>query len=53
MKIKTNSDDEVPLNKTIKIPTMIIVVKVIFLEKNEYYPQVFLDEWLNVYINYE
>ena len=53
MKIKTNSDDEVPLNKTIKIPTMIIVARVIFLEKNKYYLQVFLDEWLNVYINYK
>ena len=31
-KIKFNSDDEFPLNKTIEIPTMAIVFRVIFLE---------------------
>ena len=31
MKIKFNSDDELPLNKTIEIPSMTIVVRVIFL----------------------
>ena len=46
MKIKYNSDDELPLNKAIEIPSMIIVVKAIFLENNKYYPQVFLDECL-------
>ena len=43
MKIKFNSDDELPLNKTIVIPTTRIVVRAIFLENNKYYPQVFLD----------
>ena len=43
MKIKFNSDDELPLNKTIHIPSMIIVVTAIFLE-NKYYPQVFFDQ---------
>ena len=46
MKIKFNSDDELPLNETIDIPSMIIVVRAIFLENNKYYPQVFLDECL-------
>ena len=46
MKIKFNSDDELPLNKTIKIPSMIIAVGAIVLENNKYYPQVFLDECL-------
>ena len=46
MKIKFKSDGELPLNKTIEIPSMIIVVKAIFLEKDKYYPQVFLDECL-------
>ena len=45
-KIKFNSDDELPLNKMIKIPSMIIVVRVVFHENNKYYPQVFLDECL-------
>ena len=46
MKIKFNSDDELPLNKTIEIPSMIMVVRAIFYEKNKYYPQVYLDECL-------
>ena len=33
LKIKCNSDDELPLNKTIGIPILIIVVRAIFLWK--------------------
>ena len=44
MKIKFSSDDELPLKKAIEIPSMIMVVRAIFLENNRYYPQVFLDE---------
>ena len=47
MEIKVNSDDELPLNKMIEIPSMIIVVKVAFHENNKYYPQVFLDVCIN------
>ena len=39
MEIKLNSDDELPLNKTIEIPSMIIVVRAIFHENNKYYSQ--------------
>ena len=46
MKIKFNSDDKLPLNKTIEIPSMITVVSAIFLENNKYFLQVFLDEHL-------
>ena len=46
MKIKLNSDDELPLNKTIEIPSMAIIVRTIFLENYKYYPQLFLDERL-------
>ena len=46
MKIKFNSDDELPINKTIEIPSMIIVVWAIFYENYKYYPQVSLDECL-------
>ena len=46
MKINFNSDDELPLNKAIEIPSMITVVRAIFLENNQYYLQVFLDECL-------
>ena len=44
--MKFNSDDELPLNKTIEILDMIIVVTAVFLENNKYYPQTFLDECL-------
>ena len=43
MKIKFSSDDELPLNKTIETPSMIIVVRAIFLENKRDYPQFFLD----------
>ena len=46
MKIKFNSDDKLPLNKTEEIPTITIVVRAAFHENNKYYPQVFLDEYL-------
>ena len=45
MKIKFNSDDELPLNKTIKSPSLAIVVRAVFHENNKYYPQVFSDEY--------
>ena len=34
MKTKLNSDDELPLNKTIEIPSMIAAVRAIFHENN-------------------
>ena len=45
-KTKFNPDDELPLNKAIEIPGMIIVVRTLFYENNKYYPQVFFDECL-------
>ena len=36
MKIKFNADDELPLNKTIEIPCMILVVRAIFFENTKY-----------------
>ena len=44
MKIKFDSNDELPLNKTIEISTITIVARAIFLENNKYYPQFFLDQ---------
>ena len=46
MKTKFDSDDELPLNKRIETPVMVIVVQAIFYENYKYYPQVFLDECL-------
>ena len=38
MQIGFNSDDEVPLNNTVEIPTMAIVVRAVFHENHKYYP---------------
>ena len=40
-----NSNDDLPLNKIIKIHIATIVVRAIFYENNKYYPQVFLDDF--------
>ena len=46
MKIKFNSDDELPLNKTIQMSATTIVVRAIFFLNSKYYLQVFIDEFL-------
>ena len=46
MKIKFNSDDDLPLNKTIRFHNLTIIVRLAFEEGGKYYPQVFLDECL-------
>ena len=46
MKIEINSNDELPLSKTIEIPSMIIVARAAFREDHKYHPQVFWDECL-------
>ena len=38
MKIKFNSDDSLPLNKTLKLHNMTIVIISVFEEDGEYYP---------------
>ena len=46
IKIKFDTDDKLSLNKTIKIPIIIIVIRAVFHENNINYPQVFLDQCL-------
>ena len=46
IKIKFNSNDDLPLNKTLELHNMTIVVRAVFHEDNKYYPQVFLEECL-------
>ena len=41
MKIQVNSNVKLPLNKTIEIPNMTIVVRGVFPENKKYYPQAF------------
>ena len=44
MKIKFESDDNLPLGKILNIPVCIITFRSVFQENNNYYPQVFLHE---------
>ena len=41
MKIKFISDEELPLYRTIEIPSIAIVVRAVFHENDKYYPQAF------------
>ena len=43
MKIKFNSEDDLPLNKQLKFINLTIIVRIIFEEDGEYSPQIFLD----------
>ena len=46
MKIKFNSDDDLPLNKALKFHNMTITIRSVFEEDGKLYPQVFLDDTL-------
>ena len=46
MKIKCNSDDDLPLNKPLKFHNMTITIRSVFEEDGKLYPQVFLDDTL-------
>ena len=47
MKIKFNSDDDLPLNKRLKFHAMTIIIRTVFEKGDKLYPQVFLDEALH------
>ena len=46
MKIKFNSDDDLPLNKPLKFHAMTIIIRSVFEEDGKLYPQIFLDDAL-------
>ena len=46
IKIKLNSDDDLPLNKPLKFHNMTITIRSVFKEDSKLYPQVFLDDTL-------
>ena len=46
MKIKFNSDDNLPLNKPLKFHNMTITIRSVFEEDGKLYPQLFLDDSL-------
>ena len=46
MKLKFNSDDDLPLNKQLKFHHMVITIRSVFEENVKFYPQVFLNDTL-------
>ena len=46
VKIGFNTDDNVPLNKRLKFPSLTIIIRCIFQNGKKLYPQVYLDECL-------
>ena len=46
MKIKLNTDDDIPLNKMLYFPTITIIIRCVFEKDDIYYPQVYLDDCL-------
>ena len=45
-KIKSSSDDSLPLNKLIYFPTLTVFITCVFKQNGIFYPQVYLDECL-------
>ena len=43
MRIKFNSDDNIPLDKQLNFPTITVIIRNIFEKEGKYYPQSFLD----------
>ena len=46
MKIKFNSDGDLPLNKPLKFHATTIIIRSLFEEDGKLYPQLFLDDTL-------
>ena len=46
MKIKFNTDDNIPLNKIIYFPTTTIIIRSVTQKDGKYYSQLFLDDCL-------
>ena len=46
MKIKFDTDVNLPLNKPLKLSMLTIIVRFVFEEDGQFYPKVFLDECL-------
>ena len=46
MKIKFNTDDNLPLNKPLMLHLLIIIVRCIFEEDGKFYPQLYLGVFL-------
>ena len=40
MKIKFDSDDNLPLSKSLKLPTITVIVRSVFEEDGKFFPQI-------------
>ena len=49
-KILVNTDDDLPLSKQIKFPTLAIIIRCVFQKGTKLYPQVYLDEYVSKFI---
>ena len=45
-RIGVNTDDNLPLNKPLKFPTLTIIIRCVFQEGEKLYPQIYLDKCL-------
>ena len=45
-RIVVNTDDDSPLNKPLKFPTLTIIIRCVFQKGKKLYPQIYLDECL-------
>ena len=45
-RIGINTDDNLPLNKPLKFPTLTIIIRCVLQEGEKLYPQIYLDECL-------
>ena len=45
-RIVVNTDEDMPLNKPLKFPTLTIVIRCVFQEGEKLYPEICLDERL-------
>ena len=46
MKIKFNTDDNLSLNKTLKLHNLTMIIRSVFEEGNKFYLKIYLDERL-------
>ena len=45
-RMEISADDNVPLNKKLKFPSLAIIIRCVFEESGRLYPQIYLDECL-------
>ena len=47
MKIKFDTDNNLPLNKSLKLHNLTIIIRSVFEEDGKFHPQIYLDECLH------